>query len=408
MSDPRIVSLATQLAEAHELDFSLASLTNLEAIVAAAGGRIARDTTTAWGAYLGETIRRQATVPIDWVDYATASASNVAIANLAPGYDLDAILRIGDAFWFPLSKVEKFQTNGQQDSLVEFAGVVLALAASKSSPERPFDPKSLDGAFVALAEFRKKPSADTLWTLWRMFDVADRDERHALELLGVGADELWPFLSIPASGRGWQRHDAGEVAAKLIAKLVVCGLASRDQVFARARTAIANKDKVARANAVYLLTYCELRNGSNAAFLEYAAQDSKDLASGAWRALGKVTSDWRMERYAQNIAMKPLVPVMKRALDRNSPLLRLALDTINDWFSDWERTRDVAEILDLLIALLDHDKPTVAQDAADSVTHYLWAIVHGSAPMNPAVNVLVERQDQLGAEPLARIRERSR
>ena len=104
-----MVALANELAEANALDFSIASLVKLEALVAAARKRIAPETTRRWGAYLGETIRRQAKVPVAWVDHATAAAANSTIAKLAPGYDIDAILRIGETFWFPLSKVEKFQ-----------------------------------------------------------------------------------------------------------------------------------------------------------------------------------------------------------------------------------------------------------------------------------------------------------
>jgi hypothetical protein len=49
--------LAEKLAREHALDFSLASLQKLEAIIAARSVDV--ETTRIWGAYLGETIRRQ-------------------------------------------------------------------------------------------------------------------------------------------------------------------------------------------------------------------------------------------------------------------------------------------------------------------------------------------------------------
>ena len=406
----KMLALANELAEANALDFSLASLVKLEALVLAAKKRITPETTRTWGAYLGESIRRQATVPVEWVDHATAAAHNPTIAKLAPGYDIDAILRIGKTFWFPLSKVEKFQKNGKQDSLVAFAGVVLDMAAPKAKTPQPFDPADLEHASKALAELRKKPSAETLSAFSRAFtgNILREHYGKALQALALGVDELWRFMSVPASGRGYSRRDPGNTAASLIATLVETELAPRDAVLARARSEIAGKNKVSRENATYLVTHCELRAGSHGAFLEYAAHKSKELASGAWRALRTVTGAWRMKEYPQNIAMAPLVPVMLRALDGKSSQLGLALEALNDWQFDWGRRRDMALIVKPLIALLDHQKPSVAKDAERYLTNYLWAIVHGHAPADPAVFVLAKRKDKMGAEPLARLRDPSK
>jgi hypothetical protein len=65
--------------------------------------------------------------------------------------------------------------------------------------------------------------------------------------------------------------------------------------------------------------------------------------------------------------MATVAPLFRAALDEKSPHLTIALETVWDW------------------------------------GNYLWAIVHGHAPLDPAVDVLRGRSDGFGAEPLARI-----
>jgi hypothetical protein len=125
--------LAEKLARAHALDFSLASLEKLEAIIAARSVDV--ETTRIWGAYLGETIRRQRPDITRWIDYDTALGTSSLMRDLPPGPDLEALLQIADRVWFPLSKVEKFQTNGSQDSIAAFAMVALAFARPRSLAE---------------------------------------------------------------------------------------------------------------------------------------------------------------------------------------------------------------------------------------------------------------------------------
>jgi len=174
------MSLAKEMAElasrfvastddATVFDFGLASLPRLEAVVARQP--IAEATTRTWGAYLGQTIRQQSPDVITWVDHATAAATSSAVRGLGYGPDISAILRVGaDGYWFPLTKVEKFQRNGKQDSLAAFAGVVLAMAPRAASPdqderERARRAEGDERALAAGTRFRDEPTAATLCEL---------------------------------------------------------------------------------------------------------------------------------------------------------------------------------------------------------------------------------------------------
>ena len=403
-----MAALAEQIAATnHELDFSVASLRVLERIVDAAEARCSIETTRLWGAYLGETIRRRDVASVTWVDRATAAAANTMVAELEPGYDIEAILRVGPTgYWFPLAKVEKFQRNGTVDSLAAFASVVIATLAPPAE-RKPVSDENMQRVTSALAALRTNRSVASLAQLYGAFfgTIPWNDYAEVLRAIGLGVDDLAMFLVEAPSGRGYKRLDPGHMAGALIAHLVESNLAPRDAILARARTEIGGASKVGRENGAYVLAYCELRAGRHDAFLELAAVDQKrrEVAAGAWRALGSVTSNWRSKRYAQNIAMEPLVPIVTHALKPKSPLLALALDALNDWQFDWERRRDLRAILGSLVALVDHDKPSVAGAATRYVTSYLWAIVHGHAPPDPAVDALRKRGDKLGAEPLARM-----
>jgi hypothetical protein len=179
-------------------DFSLASLEALDALVGKAGkARVCEETTRAWGAYLGETIRRRKPDAVVWVDRATAAAANAMVAELQPGHDIEAILRVGpDGYWFPLSKVEKRQINGPTDNLAAFAGVLLASLAPPSRDE-PVNPDNVARAREALSAFREARTDAALSQFVRTFftSIAQRHHRAVLAELGVTVDELWPFLA---------------------------------------------------------------------------------------------------------------------------------------------------------------------------------------------------------------------
>jgi hypothetical protein len=79
------------------------------------------------GAYVGEVILRHARgTTFHWLDYQGAVKINKDIADFGECLGTAAALwDSGTGLWFPLSKVQKFLDNGQEDSVQFFAGVVL-------------------------------------------------------------------------------------------------------------------------------------------------------------------------------------------------------------------------------------------------------------------------------------------
>lgn len=74
--------LAEGLAAEHGLDFSLASLAAFEKLVKEQKRSLDEATTTRWGAYLGETIRRSRPDAVRWADFATAAREIPSVATV--------------------------------------------------------------------------------------------------------------------------------------------------------------------------------------------------------------------------------------------------------------------------------------------------------------------------------------
>lgn len=414
MSDSAIAEemkqLAASLAEtAPELDYSLDSLTALETLAKKKPRTAAM--TRACGAYLGETLRRQAPELV-WVSFATASKANAMIAKLTRGPDLDALLQVGAMFWFPLSKVEKFQANGASDSLKPFASTLLAtLPRTRFTPEQDEAERQRLLAAKAHVEaameaFRKAPTPESMAHFERMLfgHVAHRNMPETFSRLGLEARMFTPFLGVPAAGRGYKRVDYGGAAASLLMQLIAQGPAPRDATLEALRALLTSSLKDARRNAAQVLTYCDLTLGSTDAFLTLAASRDRNVQHGALTGLRSVTSDWRMDYATPKFALAQIAPTLRTMLAPKSPHLAVALGVVRTW--GWHRAQrhEFASIADALLPLLDHPKRDTARHAREATSTYLLAILHGDAPRDAAFEAkLAKRKDGFGGPTLSKI-----
>lgn len=412
---PHIAAEMQQLAEAlaetsPSLDFTPDSLKSLEKLAQHKPRTAAH--TRACGAYLGETMRRQAPDTLKWVSLAEAAKANAVIAKLTPGPDLDALLQAGETFFFPLSKVEKFQAQGASESLGPFASVALA-----TLPGRRFTPAQDEAERVRLAEaaarvdaameaFRAAPSAASMAHLERMIfgHVARRDMQKSFARLGLDPAALLPFLDVPPEGRGYKRTDHGGSAACLLMQLLQQGAVPKEPTVSALRAVLLGPSKDARRNAAEVLAYCDLSEGNTEVLLTLTASRDRQIVLGALTGLRSVTADWRMDYATPKLSMAPLAPMLTKMLAPQSPHLGIALGIARTW--GWHRAQrhELAWLTDALLPLLDHPKPDTAKQASATLTTYLLAILHGHAPRNEAFEAeLRKREDGFGGPTLDKL-----
>lgn len=413
MTDPatQMQQLANTLAQSSDgLDFSLASLATLETLAKRKPRTAAH--TLACGAYLGETLCRQAP-ELEWVSLETASKANAVIAKMTPGPDLVALLQAGSAYWFPLSKVEKFQANGTQDSLTPFANVLLA-----SLPSRQFTPEQDAAEQRRLHEaaarvrgakeaFDAAPTKETMVALeGALFgNVARRDMPETFARLGFEASAWMPFLGTPAEGRGLKRIEYGAAAAAMLKQLIALGGVPRDPALEALREVLKGPSKDVRYYAASVLAYCDLTEGNTEVLLTLTGSRDRNIAGGALSGLRSVTADWHMRYATPKIAMAPLAPMLRTMLAPKSPHLEAALGIARTWTPERTNRHELALIADALLPLLDHKKPMVAKQATGIVHTYLLAILHGHAPRDAALEAkLSKRKDGVGGPTLEKIR----
>jgi len=79
------------------------------------------------GAYVGEVIRRNTKKTISWLDFEEAEKMSSMVEGLGKQAGTLTVLWTAPAgFTFPLAKVQKFLTNGPEDSTYFFASTMLA------------------------------------------------------------------------------------------------------------------------------------------------------------------------------------------------------------------------------------------------------------------------------------------
>lgn len=124
----------TELLDVSKLDFSVESLRHVDDWLEAMAARSLPSPETQvvvlrCGAYVGEVIRRNATVrEYHWLDYDGAVRVDGQIKSLGgKSLGLMAVLWDGGkGFTFPLGKVGKFLENGREDSTYFYASVTIA------------------------------------------------------------------------------------------------------------------------------------------------------------------------------------------------------------------------------------------------------------------------------------------
>jgi len=396
-----------------ELDFTRESLEALEAMVVRAGKRVAEPTTRAWAAYLGETIRRQRPDAVTWVKRADAAGANAGVRGIDPGNDVELVLKVGaDGYWFPFVKVEKFQRNGATDSLVMFAGVVLASLPrvdTEAERDRGRFQRADHGAQVIVAgqRFATKGEAADLRELDRLIfpllgDPHEARNADVVRALGLRSELLAPLLEAAPKGRGYARIDDGHLAARWLATIAIVGVEPRADVEARLRPGLASKHKSARENAAFALAYIDGRGGSTREIVAQASSGDGARFAGALRAVYSLANDWRMNEYAANLAFAPLVDMFEAALDPKSACLGTALDALWTWVWHSKSAGDIAPVVPALIALDNHPKPQTRRSATDIVGKYLWAIANGHA-VRDANNERLAKRAGVGKEQLAQL-----
>lgn len=383
-----MATLADRLAaEDPGLDFTLASLDVLDALVAShPTGE--RPSAKACGAYLGETMRRAYPDAIRWVEHEGAPA-----------------LAIGAMRWFPLAKVEKRRLHGATDSLRPFAAVALApLSPVDDGAERAERAKRDAEVGEMAAALIAAPSPETLERFDTTFTTFTHWSRHGevLGRLGIRVELLAPFLPVPPRGRGWRRIDAGAIAAAQLAQLVLTGVAPRAETLALLHDHLSGRERIARGNAAHALAYVDLREGSSALAAALAVGRDRAIVAGTWRALATFGSDVEFG-HAGALPIEPLIPAVLAALQVRSPDVNTALDTLRAWSAPWEHRGVLAPFAAALISLLD-GRPAIAKYARHLLTSYLWGIVHGHTPPDPRVNALDGRLGMEGSMALARLR----
>lgn len=389
--------LAEAAARDHALDFTLASLDKLEAIIRPCSIDVA--TTRSWGAYLGETLRRQRPDVARWIDYDTAVKAASIMRELAPGPDLAAVLQIADRLWFPLSKVEKFQTNGDEDSLAGFAAAALAFAPVIASPEeaerdrayRASEDAALDAAAKTLLP---DLSGDNVCRLASAFRgrTPRRLYGEALRRIGLTVDHLMPLLGEASHGRKWTFHP-GRDAADLIATLLHTGVAPREATTERLRAELGSRSKTRRMYAAFALAYSELQAGRTEATVELLHAGDRAAVDGAWEAFALFSGLVRLGHVSEDPApmLQRLAPDLCAALVDSSPHVSRLLDALQSWSFAWERRADLSLFIPVLLALLA-GKPAIAAQASGLLEGYVWALVHGRAPRDERVEVLRGRR----------------
>jgi hypothetical protein len=77
------------------------------------------------GVYLGDVILLNSNENADWIEFDEAVKLNQRISYFGKSLETFALLNFKEQFWFPINKIGKFLTNGQEDDLEFFAIVVI-------------------------------------------------------------------------------------------------------------------------------------------------------------------------------------------------------------------------------------------------------------------------------------------
>lgn len=335
------------------LDHSIVSLHVLDALAASTSEEAV--STQVLGAYLGEVIRRVAPEEIAWARE-----------------DSTPVLVVGSARWHPLEKVDQRRRFGPGDDLAAFAAVVLA--RTPGAAERMADVadwKHIEEARARVAKAAEALRADPsdplrVYALERALfgSLPHRHHADALRRVGLRVEELVGYLGAPPVGRGCERRDPGDDAARLIAHLVELGLAPADEVVARLEPRLKERDKTLRAHVAYVLTRIDFHAGSSSVAEELASTEDRACHEGVVRAMG--TLAWQVRDDEEPaVAFETLVPLLLPWLAPSSPHVSNALDVVSEFTSRPEDRALVRLVLPAIEELTKSGKATVIRRAND-------------------------------------------
>jgi hypothetical protein len=309
--------LAEALAVEHALDFTLASLSKLDAL--AARRPLDDHELRALAAYLGEVVRRVAPAAFEWAADAAAP-----------------VLVGGGARWFVLGKVEKRHHDGPRDDLFAFGGAMIAMtpgaAARMSDAESRVRAEQM-GRYVtaAVVAFRADPAGKTLDTLAHTLYGRDALCVDALRATGLNAHEIFPLIGAPPSGRGRARIDPGQAAARVLVRLVQLELAAPEVVVATLRPRIHERNKIVRENVARVLASIDASQGSALVAIDLSGKGDRALTAGVIAALRDMAVDAGSRECALPFALDLVVPILAPALAPTSAHLRPALAALDCW-----------------------------------------------------------------------------
>jgi len=366
--------LATELAGAStEFDFSVASLGALESHVRA-GPRDAAAIAAA-SAYLGETVRRQCGAKVVW----SGSAA-----------DDTAGLTNGSMTVYPGNKVVKFLTNGAVDSPAAFAPVAVSLLRGSGEDVQPATKRrEIPAATVAAFDaFFATPSLAN----FRQFDAEvgglhDSSRRSLLAKPAALAGALYPLLSEVAVGRGYNRFDAGNVAARWIFRMFEANAAERAGITAVLEARITDSNKYVRQNAARALARVYLSEAASDKFA--ALYRSADSAVGIGLVAGLSTHVYYKRHYRLDYTLLDAHAEVLRAALLDTKQRNDALDTVRCMATHLKTSID--PLFAPVFEILDSGAPQQVETMLLALMSHVYSIKHGNATWTDGCRASVAR-----------------
>ncbi len=325
-----MAKLAEGVAGEHSLDFSVGSVREFENIVRRDRRRRAQLLVT-WGAYFGEVLRRASKAKPRWRDYETVAKTNSIVAALDYGPDVSALLVSDATVLLPIAKVAKFLDSGSQDSPAAFAPVALNMlrpAAATPAPAEVSRDALNPEATVLFESFFHAPSLETLRNLRASrTSLRGREAAFLARELGARPEQLYPFFAEAPVGRGYQKFDAGNVAARNVWLLLSHGVADRVHTSEALMAMLGDDSKHVRRNAAYVLGRVWL-DGDMARFEHCFDNGDAEVRLGLLDSLGSLVGDAVMKR-ADYSEIAPHARVLRAGLAGTSKHRNEALDTVH-------------------------------------------------------------------------------
>ncbi len=205
--------------------------------------------------------------------------------------------------------------------------------------------------------------------------------------LGASPEQLYPFFAEAPVGRGYQKFDAGNVAARNVWLLLSHGVADRVHTSEALMAMLGDDSKHVRRNAAYVLGRVWL-DGDMARFEHCFDSGDGEVKLGLLHSLRWLIGDAVMD-HLEYSDISPHARVLRAGLAGTSKHRNEALDTVHQIAV---RLRlSISPVLDALCRVLETGKPQQVETVINALSSHIYSIKHGRARWTDELTAAVDR-----------------